>query len=189
MKTEKVILDYGRKNRLSKLVSGGQALAQPSQHLSRKGTQQASMNMGQFLSQNAAHAKQNSRSGERMPQQVNPQKSTQRMPMYQSNQPSSIPDNEPQRHGGKVRSPQIAYQQPHPANKTPIESGPPSADAMLQRPSQINRQSSANSDQRQHHGPNKHAVPQQQIQPTPFVANTVPSQQLNQRLPQHSVEQ
>lgn len=45
MKQEKVILDYGRKNRIQKLVPGNHGLAQSSQNLSRKGTHQLSMNM------------------------------------------------------------------------------------------------------------------------------------------------
>jgi hypothetical protein len=59
MKQEKVILDYGRKNRLSKLVAGGQGLPGPSQNLARKGTQQMSMSMNQFLNQSGPqqHAK------------------------------------------------------------------------------------------------------------------------------------
>lgn len=55
MKQEKVILDYGRKNRLNKLVSGGQGLAQASQNLGRKGTHQLSMSMNQFLNQGGQH--------------------------------------------------------------------------------------------------------------------------------------
>ena len=45
MKQEKVILDYGRKNRLSKLVSGNQGMAPSSQNLGRKSTNQLSMSM------------------------------------------------------------------------------------------------------------------------------------------------
>ena len=53
MKQDNIILDYGRKNRLSKLVSGGQGgITQGiTQNLARRGTQQLSMSMNQFLTQ------------------------------------------------------------------------------------------------------------------------------------------
>lgn len=102
MKQEKVILDYGRKNRLSKLVQGGQGLVQPSQNLARKSTHQLSMSMNQFLNQHGQQQQPKLRNSSTVQQQPNQIRSSK----YGGEQGAAAAGGE-MRQSSRSRSPEL----------------------------------------------------------------------------------